>query len=196
MRLIALLCFSVLLVQCSTPEKPRDREGEGGKHYGGVFNANESEELRGLFPLSLVQAASHRIAAQVYEGLVRFDQGDLSLRPALADSWTVDPTGTVYTFKLHQGVKFHDDTCFAEGVGREFTSDDVVRSFTALCSYSELNQMFWLFQDRVVGANAQYSATTKGEDGPGVKGIEATDPYTVRISLTDDLPSMRGSGGE
>ena len=190
MRLIAFLCLSVLLVQCSTPEKPRDREGEGGKHYGGVFNANESEELRGLFPLSLVQAASHRIAAQVYEGLVRFDQADLSLRPALADSWTVDPSGTVYTFKLHQGVKFHDDTCFSEGIGREFTSKDVVHAFTALCSYSELNQMFWLFQDRVVGANAQYSATTKGEEGPGVKGLEAVDPYTVRISLTAPWPNF------
>ena len=132
MRFLAFLSITTILVACSTPETTREREGKGGKYYGGVFNANESEELRGLFPLGLVQAASHRIAAQVYEGLVRFDQKDLSIEPALADSWTVDGTGTVYTFQLHPGVKFHDDTCFNEGVGREFTSQDVVESFTMI----------------------------------------------------------------
>lgn len=190
MRLYAFLCLTLMFVACSEPVIVRDRAGEGGKHYGGVFNANESEELRGLFPLSLVQAASHRIAAQVYEGLVRFDQKDLSIKPGLADSWTVDETGTVYTFKLHQGVKFHDDTCFADGVGREFTAEDVVASFTALCSHDPLNQLFWLFQDKVLGANAQYAATLAGKPPPGVKGIEAVDPHTVRIKLTTPWPNF------
>jgi len=190
MRQPVVLCLALLFVTCSTPEKTRDREGAGGKHYGGVFNANETEELRGLFPLSLEQAAAHRIAAQVYEGLVRFDQSDLSLKPSLAASWTTDPSGTVYTFTLQKGVRFHDDTCFTDGTGREFTSQDVIDSFTALCSFSEMNQMFWLFQDRIVGANAQYSATAKGEAATGVKGIEALDPYTVRITLTSPWSSF------
>lgn len=190
MRLFVFLCFVAAFMACSEPETIRDREGEGGKHYGGVFNANESEELRGLFPLSLVQAASHRIAAQVYEGLVRFDQKDLSIKPALADSWAVDETGTVYTFNLHPGVRFHDDTCFADGIGRECTAQDVVDSFTALCSHGPLNQLFWLFQDKVLGANAQYAATLAGKPAPGVKGIEAIDPHTVRITLTTPWPSF------
>lgn len=184
MRLLTIFSIAVLCVACSGPEAARERKGQGGKHYGGVFNVNESEELRGLFPLDLVQAASHRVAAQVYEGLVRFDQKDLSVQPALASSWTVDATGTVYTFNLQRGVRFHDDTCFTDGVGREFTAKDVVECFTALCSHDELNQMFWLFQDKVLGANAQYAATVAGKPGPGVKGLEALDPYTVRITLT------------
>ncbi|MBL7953146.1 MAG: ABC transporter substrate-binding protein [Flavobacteriales bacterium] len=190
MRLLAFLSLATLLVACSQPEKAREREGKGGKYYGGVFNANEAQELRGLFPLGLVQAASHRIAAQVYEGLVRFDQKDLSIKPALADSWTMDETGTVYTFRLHPGVRFHDDTCFADGVGREFTAQDVVESFTALCSHDPLNQLFWLFQDKVLGANAQYAATVSGKPSPGVKGVEAVDPLTVRITLTAPWPSF------
>jgi peptide/nickel transport system substrate-binding protein len=190
MRSIATLLVALLLVTCSTPDGAGHEAVAGGKRYGGVFNANESEELRGLFPLSLVQAASHRLAAQIYEGLVRFDQRDLSILPALASSWTMDSTGMEYTFNLRQGVKFHDDACFADGVGREFTADDVVRCYTALCSRSDLNQMFWLFQDRVVGANAQYSATLKGGPGPGVSGIEAVDAYTVRFRLTAPWPSF------
>ncbi|MEZ4737993.1 MAG: ABC transporter substrate-binding protein [Flavobacteriales bacterium] len=190
MRTIATILLIVLLFSCSAPEEARIEAVAGDKHYGGVFNANEAEELRGLFPLSLVQAASHRIAAQIYEGLVRFDQQDLSIQPALAASWTTDSTGMVYTFSLRQGVKFHDDPCFTDGKGREFTADDVVRCYTALCSRSELNQMFWLFQDRVVGANAQFGATLKGTPPPGVSGIQALDAYTVRIQLTSPWPSF------
>ncbi|MBP7451058.1 MAG: ABC transporter substrate-binding protein, partial [Flavobacteriales bacterium] len=190
MRLCYQLILVAVLASCSAPEEARDREGAGGKHYGGMFNANEVEEIRSLFPLSLTQAASHRVAAQVYEGLVRFDQTDLSVKPALADSWSVDETGYVYTFKLHPGVRFHDDTCFVDGKGREFTATDVVQCYTALCTFSPMNQMFWLFQDKVLGANAQYAATARSAEGPGVKGIEALDPLTVRITLTNPWPSF------
>lgn len=186
----SVLLSVLLLAACSAPEKARDREAAGGKYYGGVFNTNESEDIRSLFPLSLTQAASHRLAAQVYEGLVRFDQTDLSIQPSLADSWSVDASQTVYTFKLHPGVRFHDDTCFVDGVGRELNSADVVESFTSLCSHSSLNQMFWLFQDKVIGANAHYAATANGKEGPGVKGIEAIDPLTVRITLTAPWPNF------
>ncbi|HMC96063.1 MAG TPA: ABC transporter substrate-binding protein, partial [Flavobacteriales bacterium] len=180
----------VLIPSCSTPDAPRVRETKGGKFYGGVFNANETEELRGLFPLSLTQAASHRIAAQMYEGLVRFDQRDLSVIPALADSWAVDASGTVYTFHLRSGVRFHDDTCFAGGKGRKLSAQDVRYCYTALCTYGEMNQMFWLFQDRIVGGNAHYQATATGQGSPGVSGIEAPDDHTVRITLTAPWPGF------
>ncbi|MBX2973102.1 MAG: ABC transporter substrate-binding protein [Flavobacteriales bacterium] len=186
----ALLLSLALLFACSQPEKARERKAEGGRYYGGVFNMNEGDDLGSLFPLSLARSSAHRIAAQVYEGLTRFDQKDLSIQPSLADSWTVDDSGREYTFKLHPGVRFHDDTCFTDGVGRELTATDVVESFTALCTFSPLNQMFWLFQDKVLGANAQYAATAAGRPGPGVKGVEALDPLTVRITLTTPYPNF------
>lgn len=186
--LFILLLLSV--VACSEPGAVRERQGRNGKYYGGVFNANESEELRGLFPLNLVQAASHRIGAQMYEGLVKFDQTALSVEPALASSWTVDPTGTVYTFTLREGVRFHDDACFADGKGRELEAEDVRQCFSALCSFGPLNEMFWLFQDRVVGANAQYAATLRQESAPGVKGVEVLDKRTVRITLVNPWPGL------
>lgn len=189
MRCELLLSFA-LLAACSTPERTRERKAEGGKYYGGVFNMNEGADLGSLFPLGLTRSAAHRVAAQVYEGLVRFDQRDLSIEPSLADSWTVDETQTVYTFQLHPGIRFHDDTCFADGVGRAFTATDVVESFTALCTYSPLNQMFWLFQDKVLGANAHYAATAVGDPPPGVKGLEALGPHTVRITLVTPYPNF------
>ena len=189
LRIVLAFCI-LLLGACSSPEPSRDRVGKGGKVYGGVFNTNETEEIQGFFPHTLSQSASHRIAAQLFEGLVKFDQSDLSLVPALAESWTLDQTATEYTFVLRKDVHFHDDPCFPDGVGRAFAASDVVECFTALCSYGEMNQMFWLFQDRVLGADAHYAATSKGGKGPGVKGIEALDEHTLRITLTQAWPGF------
>ncbi|MEZ4789344.1 MAG: ABC transporter substrate-binding protein [Flavobacteriales bacterium] len=182
--------FLVGLLACSTPERAREREAAGGRFYGGVFNMNEGDDLGSLFPLSLTRSSAHHIASQVYEGLVGFDQHDLTIRPGLAASWTVDDTRTVYTFKIRSDVRFHDDTCFADGVGRVLTAKDVVESFTALCTPGELNQLFWLFQDKVRGANAHYAAVLAGRPTPGVTGIEEVDPGTVRITLTTPYPNF------
>jgi peptide/nickel transport system substrate-binding protein len=50
--------------------------------------------------------------------------GDLVLKPMLAESWSPNETGTVWTFKIRQGVKFHN--------GAEMTADDVVASINRL----------------------------------------------------------------
>jgi len=46
----------------------------------------------------------------LYEGLVAYGQGSLSIVPQLATKWTVSPDGKTYTFTLRPGVKFHDGT--------------------------------------------------------------------------------------
>jgi len=50
-----------------------------------------------------------------------FSQQDLSLRPMLAESWSPNATADVWTFKIRQGVKFHD--------GSPMTADDVVYTY-------------------------------------------------------------------
>lgn len=187
MRALLLSSLAVSLLSCGEAQQTRERTSPSGKYYGGVFNSNETDQIRSLFPLSLTQASAHRVGAQIYEGLVRLDQGDLSVKPGLAESWEVDAAGTTYTFRLRQGVLFHDDPCFPDGKGRPMTASDVVRCYTALCTNAPWNQMFWLFQDRVVGANACFQST----DGPvGLKGIAAPDDRTVRISLTHPSPGF------
>lgn len=56
----------------------------------------------------------------IYDTLV-YMGADGSITPDLATSWTVSDDGLVYTFKLKQGVKFHD--------GSEMTADDVVFTY-------------------------------------------------------------------
>src|SRR3954454_7388202 len=53
----------------------------------------------------------------VFHGLTRIDP-DLSVKPDLAVSWTASDDLKVWTFKLREGVKFHN--------GRTLDADDVV----------------------------------------------------------------------
>src|SRR5439155_276468 len=57
----------------------------------------------------------------IYEGLYSLDANARPI-PMLAESHAVGKDGLTYTFKLRQGIKFHN--------GKEMTSDDVVASLT------------------------------------------------------------------
>lgn len=185
---ILFLAALALLGGCGSPT---EKEHSGKGRYGGVFNLNEAEDLRSIFPLSLTQVSAFRIAAQIYQGLVRFDPKGLSVKPCLATSWDVDPTSTIYTFHLRTGVRFHDDPAFTDGMGREMKADDVVRCFNTICTQELGAPVFWLFQDLVKGANVHYAASAQGKKpATNVEGIEALDERTVRITLTHPAPNF------
>lgn len=78
-------------------------------------------EPPGLDPTSAPSAAIGEIVHyNIFEGLTRIEV-DGSVRPLLAERWTMDPDGKLYTFTLRKGVTFHD--------GEAFDSADVKFSF-------------------------------------------------------------------
>lgn len=84
-----------------------------------------------LDPTSGAAVATDEIVyATIFEGLVRADT-DGSIRPLLAESWTVSPDGLVYDFRLRGGVRFHDD--------RPLTSDDVIFSLLRISAKTSSN---------------------------------------------------------
>ena len=156
----AALFFLALLASCQPGKKESEKltPALGGKNYGGVLKVNETEYFRSLYPLNITEVGGHRITNQIYEGLVQFDQADLTIKPALAERWEMDSSGLVYTFYLRKGVKFHDDVCFAGGKGREATARDFEYCLTKLCTPDVSNQGFWVFKDKVKGADNFYLA--------------------------------------
>jgi peptide/nickel transport system substrate-binding protein len=92
--------------------------------------------------------------ANIYEGLTRINDTGTVL-PDLAESWTVSEDGTVYTFKLRSGVKFHDGTAFG--------ADDV--KFTL---------------DR---ARAKDSVNPQKPYFAHIKAVDVVDPTTVKVTL-------------
>ncbi|MBL8588232.1 MAG: polyamine ABC transporter substrate-binding protein, partial [Methylobacteriaceae bacterium] len=75
-------------------------------------------------PHKAVTTQDKPMTGWVFNGLVRFKPGSADLgglEPDLAESWEKNADGTVWTFKLRKGVKFHRDY-------GEMTSEDVVFS--------------------------------------------------------------------
>jgi len=183
-----LAISTLLMVSCNKPNESasagqRFTEGKGGRYYGGVFRLNESEYIKNLFPLSIIDAYSYRVASQVYEGLFKFTQDSLKIVPALVESYDIDETRTVYTFKLKKNVYFHDDECFPDGKGRLMTAEDVQYCFNMVCTQDRNNQSFNLFDGIVKGANEFFTASATGSPLKTVEGIKVIDDYTLQITL-------------
>lgn len=86
---------------------------------GGRLDIVVQPEPPGLM-LGLVQnGPTQLVAGDIYEGLLRYNT-DLDPQPGLAESWDISDDGLTYTFKLHDGVTWHD--------GEPFTAEDVVFS--------------------------------------------------------------------
>ena len=69
--------------------------------------------------ISTMDMASEVVFGSVFEKLVAFN-GDSQVIPELAESWEISDENRVYTYRLRQGVLFHN--------GNEMTADDVVAS--------------------------------------------------------------------
>jgi peptide/nickel transport system substrate-binding protein len=84
---------------------------------GGTLTIAVPDEPPGLDPTASPAAAIARIVYNnLLEGLVRVNMQGEVVR-ALAERYSVSTDGTVYTFTLRQGVKFHN--------GRSLTAEDV-----------------------------------------------------------------------
>lgn len=193
MRKVFVILFSAAfsLYSCTTQsggESATDetlREAKGGKYYGKLFKVNESDYFKNLFPHSISDAISYRIATQVYEGLLKFDPQNLKLVPGLAESYTTDTSRTVFTFKLRKGVMFQDNECFPGGKGREVTAEDVKYCFTLLCTDHLANQGFSATFKGVLKGADEYFAASAGDKKPSfeVNGIKVLDKYTIQLTL-------------
>src|SRR6476646_4606562 len=121
---------------------------------GGVLRVGNLGEPPSLDAHWTTASITETLTNHIYEGLYSLDRDNKPI-PMLAESHTVSKDGLTYTFKLRQGVKFHN--------GKEMSSDDVVAS---------LNR--W-------GKQSIYGKALFAQ----VAEMRALDPYTVEMKLKE-----------
>ncbi len=107
------------------------------------------------------QGATAAVLCHLYNQLVRLNPVDglKTIVPDVAEKWEVAPDGLAYTFKLRNGVTFHD--------GTPLTAADVVATY---------NRMIFPPQGVVSLLKDRYSTVAK---------VEAVDPLTVKFTMKE-----------
>jgi peptide/nickel transport system substrate-binding protein len=91
---------------------------------GGTLKLATQAPSAAVNPLTVSDAGGLCMLAQTGEFLAFDDNQALALKPMLATAWKPSKGGSVWTFSLRQGVKFHD--------GSPMTADDVVYTMQQL----------------------------------------------------------------
>jgi ABC-type transport system substrate-binding protein len=122
---------------------------------GTVVMATQSDAAR-LDPAATGDVPSMLVQSVMFEGLVGWDK-DQKLVPQLAESWTISDGGKVITWKLRQGVKFHD--------GEEFDAQAAKVNFDR-----------WLDKANGLLTLSQFAS---------VESVEAVDKHTLKMTLKE-----------
>ncbi|MGY1719896.1 ABC transporter substrate-binding protein [Blastococcus sp. SYSU DS0552] len=132
----------------------------GGGGGDNVLVAAVSAQPDKLDPHTTTAYPAFQILENVYDTLVVPAADDLTMEPSLAESWETSEDGLTWTFTLREGVTFHD--------GSEFDAADVVYSYNRIID-EEL-------------ANSYRFAN--------VESVEAADPQTVEITVSQPTPNL------
>ena len=148
-RLSALLLVAVLLAGGLGAAS-----AQGGRR-GGTLRVGLDSDPPNMDPHRSTAAVDRQVYQNLYDKLLDTD-ANLTIIPMLATSWTISPDGKTYTFKLRQGVKFHDGTPF---------NAEAVR---------------YNFMDRM--KDPKFPSARRSEVLP-VQSVTVVDTYTVRLNL-------------
>jgi peptide/nickel transport system substrate-binding protein len=129
--------------------------GTASAQSGGLLSFALSGNPDTLDPHKTAGTLTFQVIKSFYDTLVEPDTTG-KIVPALAESWTVSTDNLVWTFKLRQGVAFHN--------GQAFSSKDVKATF-----------------DRIMSAA---TASPKKGDFSKIKSVETPDAATVVFTLS------------
>jgi peptide/nickel transport system substrate-binding protein len=116
--------MAAVLAACGDDEKSAGGGGSGAKpKAGGTLKIANPKPAGPVDPVAMDNLGAYTLAAIPLEYLCGPGEGAV-LAPMLATEWSPNGDGSVWTFKLREGVKWHD--------GSPFTSADVVATLDRL----------------------------------------------------------------
>ncbi|MFB3167544.1 ABC transporter substrate-binding protein [Neobacillus sp. 179-C4.2 HS] len=156
-----LVCFLLIITGCSSNKSVDNSNTNGTSKESGekVLKIALNADATRLDPHFNSTASDLTVTQPIFNGLVRFKPGTVSgseIEGDLAESWESNPEGTIWTFKLREGVHWHN------GYG-EFTSEDVKWTFERIL-------------DPTVGSRFHSELAV-------IEKVEAPDKYTAVIYL-------------
>jgi peptide/nickel transport system substrate-binding protein len=151
----------ILLGMATTAPKSAVAQQTGGTLVVATTNDTPDLDIQ-----KYISSSQHNALLPLFNGLVEKDwtaDADFPpIVPGLAESWSASSDGKTYTFKLRQGVKFHD--------GSPFNAE------AANFNFQRMTDSKHPFYDPQVGSTAK--GVLKG-----LKGSKVVDEYTFQIEL-------------
>lgn len=170
---IAVLFFTSLLGCTEKPEADKDvtkkeeLPSESIKR-GGIYKTTLSSEITTLDPARVKDIYSETLIHQLFDRLVKFGPY-LQVSPALAETWTIDKTGTRYKFILRKNARFHN--------GEPVTSADAAFSISRLLRVSPQPEVLPHLL-KIQGAREYQKGNSET-----VTGLEVVNDQTFQITL-------------
>ena len=159
LKMIGAIGASTIIAGCVAPgvetggsaSAPAEGESAAG---GGTLIWMSHQEIAGLGPNDLGATMQSIMIGAIHSSLVGYDV-EYNMYNDISESHEVQPDGKKYTFKLRQGVKFHN--------GEELKASDVKYTFD-------------YYRDEKNAATIQSNFT-------GVGSIDTPDDYTVVVNM-------------
>ncbi len=167
-RAFALFAVGVILSACASQAAVGPA---GAVAAPRTFTFALSGDAATLDPWNVTDGNSLQTTQQIFEPLVSYDERSFEIRPGLATSWQVSPDKKQWTFRLRDGVVFHD--------GTPFNSEAVVFNFdrARLTSFAYRNRL------PVADDYSYYQSMWGGfDDASLITKVEAFDRLTVRFT--------------
>lgn len=165
MKKLLLTAVASLAILAAAPLAQAETPKQGG---GAVITFNN--DLTTLDPAVGYDWQNWSVIKSIFDGLMDYKPGTTELEPDLAESYTVSDDGLTYTFKLRDGVKFHN--------GRAMTSADVKYSYERMVNPATQSPGAGYF-----GMIAGFDDVAGGK-ATTLSGIETPDDKTVVFKLT------------
>lgn len=181
-KVLMLLLVALVVAACSGEEAASDPDkaeasDEEVKTGGSVTIAFNSEPGN-LNPMIYATTSDTNVTHMVFDSLVIPDE-ELKMVGSLAESWEVSEDNKTYTFKLNEGIKWHD--------GEPFTAEDVEFTFTALAHPDYDGGAYWRAEP-IEGAEAY-----KNGEADSISGIEVVDDNTIKFTTKETFaPFLSG----
>lgn len=136
-----------------------------------------SEDPAGIDPQVDTTLMVYRLARDIFSTLLRYQGETFELEPdLLAEMPSVTEDGLTYSFKLREGVKFHD--------GSPLTSEDVKFTFERMMKPETGAANSWLY-DKIAGSQAMLDG-----QAAELSGFEIVSDLEFKITLTEPFAAF------